>query len=43
LAKNNLNVGDKVAVLIHRLYLFDNNKVKVVENKFKNNIKSYSI
>ena len=30
-----LDVGDEVLVLIHRLYLFDNNKVEVIENKLK--------
>ncbi len=35
LEKSPLEVGEEIAVLIHRLYLFDDQETKIVENKLK--------
>ena len=35
LEKNTLEVGEEIAVLIHRLYLFDDQETKIVENMLK--------
>lgn len=35
LEKATLEVGEEIAVLIHRLYLFDDEETKIIENKLK--------
>lgn len=41
LEKDNLNLGEEVIVLVHRLYLFnDDNKVEIIENNLKSDTTS---
>ncbi|WP_446896955.1 sulfate/molybdate ABC transporter ATP-binding protein [Clostridium sp. LBM24168] len=35
LEKDSMNIGEEVLVLIYRLYVFDDNKVEIIENKLK--------
>lgn len=38
--KDNLHIGEEVVVLVHRLYLFKDNKVEIIENNVKSDVVS---
>ncbi|MCI1945347.1 sulfate/molybdate ABC transporter ATP-binding protein [Clostridium luticellarii] len=40
LEKDNLHIGEEVVVLVHRLYLFKDNKVEIIENNVKSDVVS---